>query len=190
MSDPGSDDGSESVGYRKPPRHSRFRKGQSGNPSGRPKGSALRSAADRVLNQKVMATENGRKRAVPLTEALLLQLVQRALRGDHRASREVIQIASHLNMGVTDAPEEKPPGIVVSFVDPAGCNPALEALGLITQVDGRYKIAPWAVDAAMARAPRLTPGDADLIRSSTHQPHEARGQRPLPSRSKRQGHLE
>ena len=32
------EDEHEAVGYKKPPKHSRFKKGQSGNPSGRRKG--------------------------------------------------------------------------------------------------------------------------------------------------------
>src|SRR5262245_33179094 len=52
------------VGYRKPPRHSRFQKGQSGNPRGRKKGSintetALRKA---IFEQITVRDASGKKR--------------------------------------------------------------------------------------------------------------------------------
>jgi len=53
------------VGYKKPPLHTRFRKGQSGNPRGRPRGSKNFSTllAD-ALNEPVVVTEDGRRRKI------------------------------------------------------------------------------------------------------------------------------
>jgi preprotein translocase subunit SecF len=67
------------VGYRRPPVHTRFRKGQSGNPSGRRKGAGIRTAAEKVMGRKVMATVDGERRRVPISEAVLLQVTQKAL---------------------------------------------------------------------------------------------------------------
>src|SRR5215469_5153687 len=51
------------VGYGKPPRSSRFKKGQSGNPRGRPSGSKnLSTLLSEALNEPVIVTENGRRR--------------------------------------------------------------------------------------------------------------------------------
>ncbi|MES2896053.1 MAG: DUF5681 domain-containing protein [Pseudomonadota bacterium] len=61
----GSDDDRE-IGYKRPPRHSRFQKGRSGNPRGRPRGSGVRSAAEKVLDRLVTATVDGE---VPLPGA-------------------------------------------------------------------------------------------------------------------------
>lgn len=46
------------VGYRKPPRHTRFRKGQSGNPKGRPKGAKnLKTELEEELQEKIVVRE-------------------------------------------------------------------------------------------------------------------------------------
>jgi Family of unknown function (DUF5681) len=48
------------VGYRKPPRHTRFAKGQSGNPRGRPPGAKnLKTLLSEALNETVIVSENG-----------------------------------------------------------------------------------------------------------------------------------
>jgi hypothetical protein len=76
------------VGYGKPPRHTQFKKGQSGNPAGgrsRPVG--LIEAAAKTLSRKISAMVEGKKRKVTIQEAILLGLVQKAIKGDHRASK-------------------------------------------------------------------------------------------------------
>jgi Family of unknown function (DUF5681) len=51
------------IGYGKPPRHTQFKRGQSGNPKGRAKGSKnLATLIMSVLNERVIITENGRRR--------------------------------------------------------------------------------------------------------------------------------
>ncbi len=75
-----------SVGKGKTPRHSRWRKGVSGNPSGKKKGALnLKSAWEKVLQQPVTITENGGKRTISKFEAMLMRLVENGMKGDHRA---------------------------------------------------------------------------------------------------------
>ena len=65
------DDGARDykVGYKKPPLHSRFKKGQSGNPRGRPRGAKnFSSVLNDALNQPVFVTENGRRRKISKRE--------------------------------------------------------------------------------------------------------------------------
>jgi hypothetical protein len=78
------------VGFGKPPKGSQFKKGESGNPKGRPKGSQnLATLFEKTIRQKVTITENGRVRVVTKAEAMFLQMVNKAAKGDVKASHEV-----------------------------------------------------------------------------------------------------
>jgi hypothetical protein len=80
--------GDYQVGFGKPPKESQYRKGQSGNPKGRPPGSRNASTLlDEALKERVVVSENGRRRAMTKLEAILKQLVNRAAQGDHRATQ-------------------------------------------------------------------------------------------------------
>lgn len=81
---------SDSVGYGKPPLGTRFKKGQSGNPKGRPKGSRnLSTVLGHVSREKVRVTENGKVRTMTKSEAMVRQLIAKALAGDLRAIKDV-----------------------------------------------------------------------------------------------------
>lgn len=102
----------EKVGYANPPRKSRFKAGQSGNPKGRPKRSgnvAVKILAE--LKQSVTVRENGRERILTKGEALAKALVARALSGDIRA----IQMIANLLPGQFRQPED--PAIRTETVD-------------------------------------------------------------------------
>jgi Family of unknown function (DUF5681) len=74
------------VGYGKPPKHTRFVKGKSGNPKGRGKG--VRNFATEIqdeLNTRVPITENGRRKKITKRKAIAKQLVNKAATGDPKA---------------------------------------------------------------------------------------------------------
>jgi len=74
------------VGYCSPPQHSRFRKGQSGNPNGRPKGALnMATVLERTLREKVVINENGRPRTFTKIEAAVKQLIDKATSGELKA---------------------------------------------------------------------------------------------------------
>jgi Family of unknown function (DUF5681) len=80
--------GDDEVGFGKPPKHTRFTKGRSGNPKGRPRGSRNASTLlDEALKERVSVSENGRRKKITKLEAILTQLVNRAAGGDHRATQ-------------------------------------------------------------------------------------------------------
>lgn len=70
------------TGFGRPPEDKRFKKGQSGNPSGRPKGArSMRTLLLELLDQQVTITIAGVARQVPLKEAVLTRLASQALTG-------------------------------------------------------------------------------------------------------------
>jgi hypothetical protein len=84
-------DDDDAVGYGKPPKHTRFKKGKSGNPKGRPKRKPevvdIEHLFIEELFQKVTATINGRTQKVPAWKLIAKQLVARSIKGDMRAIR-------------------------------------------------------------------------------------------------------
>ena len=81
------------VGYGKPPKDNRFKKGQSGNKAGRPKGSrTFLTVLENALNERVTVTENGRQRKISKLDAMVTQLVNRAAGGDIKAIQRVSQL--------------------------------------------------------------------------------------------------
>jgi hypothetical protein len=93
---------SEQVGYRRPPKSGRFKKGVSGNPGGRPRGSRNVGSVFRdVMRQKISVTENGRTRKVPALEVMLRRLANEAMRSDPRALRLILPMIERY----ADAPE-------------------------------------------------------------------------------------
>jgi hypothetical protein len=71
------------VGFGKPPKHTRFKKGRSGNPKGRPrKKPDLYSELAKVLREKVTITVDGQPEKVSVQQALLRRLRDEALRGE------------------------------------------------------------------------------------------------------------
>lgn len=77
---------SADVGYGKPPRRTQFRRGQSGNPRGRPRGArTFPNLLEEALAEPVVVNENGRRRKASKLQVIVKQLVNKAVQGDHRS---------------------------------------------------------------------------------------------------------
>ena len=100
------------VGYGKPPRSTRFQKGQSGNPRGRPKGSKSASALlEQALSAPVSINEGGTTRVIEQRMALFKSLVARAIKGDARAAALVIKLMEQVERNPPSY--ENPPVMVI-----------------------------------------------------------------------------
>jgi hypothetical protein len=83
---PSDDERDYEVGFRKPPSHTRFVKGQSGNPRGRAPGAKnMKTLLTKALNELVVVTDNGGRRKVSKREAIITQLVNRSAKADFKA---------------------------------------------------------------------------------------------------------
>ena len=81
------------VGYKKPPRETRFKPGRSGNPAGRPKG-AKNLAADlkEELEEKIVVSEGGTPLEITKQRAMIKTMFAKALKGDSRAAQVLINL--------------------------------------------------------------------------------------------------
>lgn len=85
----------DGVGYGSPPTHTRFKKGQSGNPSGRPRGKSQARAEKLILKEAyrpVRIKEGENIVTLPALQAILRGLVARAAKGDGPGQRTLIAI--------------------------------------------------------------------------------------------------
>lgn len=104
-----SEDYSYKVGYGRPPLDSRFQKGRSGNPKGRPKGVRnLKTDLERELNETLRIREGDREYRTSKQAAMVKSLIARAIKGDTRATAAVFNLCLRLLdvTGASAAPEE------------------------------------------------------------------------------------
>ena len=106
------DDSDYDLGYGKPPKGSRFQKGRSGNPTGRPRGSLnLSTVLQRTARERVVVTENGRRRELTKLELAAKQLANKASSGDLKAIglfAQLMRYAEERSAGQPGEPEGVP----------------------------------------------------------------------------------
>lgn len=103
------------VGYGNPPIYSQFRKGQSGNPAGRPRNSRdFATIVHRKLLEGVAIKENGREQTISKQEAFLKQIVNKALQGNNRLRALLLEYLPAMDLVLRKRPV--PPRVQVERI--------------------------------------------------------------------------
>lgn len=81
------------VGYGRPPERTRFKKGQSGHPGGRPKGNKnLKTDLIEELSEKIVAREGDRTVRISKQRAVVKSLIAKTVKGDSRAGATLLSL--------------------------------------------------------------------------------------------------
>lgn len=169
-----------SKGKCDPPLATRFRRGQSGNPKGRPKGRHREAPYDSVLGQLVTVRESGNERRITAAEAFLLHLTKRGLEGDSSAARATIRVLDEvrghrLGNGASHITFRR------QLVDPGSVNSAIKILRMAKLFDpyrdtAHILLEPWIVEAALKRLgdQQLNATEQQTVLKATRTPHKVK----------------
>jgi hypothetical protein len=158
-----------------PPLETRFKKGQSGNPGGRPKKIAAAQSVFAVLERTLITRRDGKMREFSVDEALQHKTWQKAMAGERRGQREVLRMIIEREKALVKLRPQRTNRIRVEHFNPKNAFEALRLLDLATDINvGKpnhaLALQLWAVQAALNRRAlsSLTPQEIAGIKESTH----------------------
>jgi hypothetical protein len=169
----------EQVGYGRPPVSTRFKKGRSGNPKGRPRNRHREVPYDTLLGQMVTVREEGKERRITAAEAFILQLTKKGLEGDSASARASLAAIENARA----ARAARGGHTTIRFqVRLFGLCCAIEDLGIgarmhpTNEEQVRLMLKPWIVEASLARlgTRRLSVEEQQVVLNSTRTPEKVR----------------
>ena len=144
------------VGYKSPPRSTRYRPGVSGNPKGRPKRKGKGLPYAKILDRMVAIKDGLKARQVTAEEAFILYLRKKALDGDEAAQERLEEIQACRRECDPDLSQDEITAIVRVIVSPDNPNSVLRLLKMAVklyrfQPHAQIKLEPWLVQRALDR---------------------------------------
>jgi hypothetical protein len=92
-----TDNYDDAVGYGRPPKHSQFQPGQSGNPNGRPKDRRnLKTELEEELGERILVREGEKQQRITKRHAVIKGQLAKAIKGDTRAAAWVFELFARL----------------------------------------------------------------------------------------------
>jgi hypothetical protein len=133
------------VGYSKPPKHTRFQPGRSGNPKGRPKGQQnLKTHLKRALNEKVIVREGERTQRISKLDAFVRRTVNGGLQGDAKQFQNLLLLLRTVGFLDEEERAESPlttedNAIIAAFLKSLGHDSEEHASALLEDIDAPSK---------------------------------------------------
>jgi|TARA_R110002072_G_scaffold58405_3_gene148981 hypothetical protein len=128
------------VGYGKPPKHTQFKPGKSGNPKGRPKQTRnFKTDLQEELQALVTVSEGGKTKTVSRQQAVIMRTMEKALQGDLKAVKMLVGWASTYLMEEPDLLASLPVTQEdQALLDRYGLSRGTEPEEGLEPVDGKY----------------------------------------------------
>jgi len=174
-------EGDDVIGYKNPPRSTRYPAGVSGNPKGRPKRKGEGLPYARILDRMVTIKDGLGARQVTAEEAFLFYLRKKAVDGNEAARERLEEIQAFRRERDPDLGPEGITTIVRVIVSPDNPNHALQLLKMAVklyrfQPYAQIKLEPWLVQRALDRLGdrRLNVTEQATVVAATRTPTKVR----------------